>query len=484
MPAIMPPTEMAVIRGSSPLTKTYAGTPVGQIEKVLDPFLTSGTARCVRLDPAQPLAPQLARIVEGVGRDEALVLGQLGGAATGVDEAVVTTKARLDSVRAKAGGKPVVTRTKDTFGYAAGVPAVLGLDHDGKDLPQALRERLEREGGLLGVLQRVCPALGRAALVARPSVSTGIRHRASGQETPGGGLHVYVPILDGGDAAGFVDRLNSLLLLDGWGWPFVSKIGHVEVRSLLDTAASGRSERLWFEADAVLSGTDLEHVPGARTVQVQDGLALDTLAALPPLPKGTKADAERVKVDLKASAVAPAAQARNAWQEDRAAALVKQGMDPARAQRFAAQAPDALPGDWPLHLDDGRLVLVAEVLRDPAAFHGETCADPLEPDYGGGKNKARIHANSAWPSVFSHAHGGRTYPLRWGVEDIIEAAGAAQAANTDPIATVSDMESLAGLDDDGWARIAAATRARAKRSSRISSRASTGSGQRRSRPFS
>ena len=63
-----------------------------------------------------------------------------------------------------------------------------------------------------------------------------------------------MPILDGGDAADFVSRLHDRLVLAGWGSTFVSEAGSVQVRSLIDTSASGVGERLWFEADAIVGG--------------------------------------------------------------------------------------------------------------------------------------------------------------------------------------------------------------------------------------
>ncbi|WP_188903945.1 hypothetical protein [Caldovatus sediminis] len=147
-------------------------------------------------------------------------------------------------------GRPVISCSKWFLGHAAGQPAVLGLDRDARGMLAPVREHLERGGGLLAVLERVRLALAQAAVVIRPSVSTGIRNAASERATPGGGLHVFVPIQNGGDAAVFVDRLHKRRVLAGFGFAFVRQERRGPDCSAVDTAAGGRSGWIWYEAPA------------------------------------------------------------------------------------------------------------------------------------------------------------------------------------------------------------------------------------------
>jgi hypothetical protein len=57
-------------------------------------------------------------------------------------------------------------------------------------------------------------------------------------------------------------------------------------------------------------------------------------------------------------------------------------------------------------------VSVADVLADLKRYDGATLANPLEPEYNGGRNVAKLYANSGKPAIHSFAHGGKTYFLR------------------------------------------------------------------------
>ena len=74
--------------------------------------------------------------------------------------------------------KPLDLRGKRWLGYSAGKPGILGLDHDAKDMPLDLRERMEARGGAMSVLHSICPALADA----RRCVSTKqfVGHRRNG----------------------------------------------------------------------------------------------------------------------------------------------------------------------------------------------------------------------------------------------------------------------------------------------------------------
>ena len=114
---------------------------------------------------------------------ECIVLGAMSDDVAG-DLADITTKDRHRPTEA-GDGSPLICRGKHWLEYRAGKPGVLGLDHDAKDLPSDLRERVEAHGGAMSVLHSVCPALAGAACVSRPSTSTGTFGIDSRHDIPG-----------------------------------------------------------------------------------------------------------------------------------------------------------------------------------------------------------------------------------------------------------------------------------------------------------
>jgi hypothetical protein len=413
--------ELTFITSVDPLTKTYGTGENGLPEKESEPFLVEGNAARVHLS-ADAFAEQMSDILTAPRSNECLVLGTMSPDVA--DEmAEITTKGK-HSPQERSGVIPLIWRGKDWLGYRDGVPAVLGLDHDAKDLPVELLARLRAEGGLLPVLERVCPAMASASLVSRPSVSTGIRCDDSGRVTPGGGLHVYLPVADGGDASSFVTRLHDRLLLSGWGLPVVTKSGRILIRSLVDTAASGVGERLWFEGAAVLR-EGLSHVTGARHPFVRSGCVLETRIAFAAMTDEDELRLRAIKDSLRASVEAEASEARKRFASALAETAESQGAQPGAVEEFVrrlqlAEERSVLTGKHELRLDHGEVVTVAQVLRDPASYHRSTCADPLEPEYGGGRNKAIIYAEGARATLFSQAHGGRLFALGLNESDVTE----------------------------------------------------------------
>jgi hypothetical protein len=354
------------------------------------------------------------------------------------DNLELTTKAKL-------AGKPRATaRIGGWAGYKPGKQGLLVLDYDAKDLPHDLLARVEAAGGIEGVLALVCPEFGRGGVLARPSVSTGIRCKSTGATTPGGSLHLYVVAKDGGDIKAFVQRLHKRLILAGWGWVFITKAGAASVRSLIDASASGDPERLVFEADGVLEDPDLELVPGARGGLVsRDGAVLDT-RSLPELSASELKQLDAAEAALLGAKAPEIEHVQTQVRQERAERLIASGVSPAEAQARAAKSISSQRLDLAavLHLDDGRTPTVEDVLRAPQDYDGATCADPLEPDYGGGTNKAIISVGRRRITCNSRAHGGQNFILAWTAADLI----AAWTARRDP-SEIASMWPRVILDD-------------------------------------
>lgn len=397
--------EVTLIVSDSTVTKTYGVSNDGLLEKHDAPGLSRASAERV---PAND-AGTFADLLTNTRPHEVYVLGSC--LKLGDQHQLVTKDALLDNPGA-------VARTDQFFAYRPGCPAWLGLDIDIGQFPDSLRKMIEAAGGYRRVLELVIPGLGKVSLVARPSSSSGIRNRKTGVSTGLRGLHIYILVLDGSDARRVVKAIHGRLVLAGFGWPFISQAGTMQVRSIVDTVASGNGSRLWYEANAILTHPDLEHVPGGRKIVVQDGDPLDTST----IPDLTNQELDRVReigANLRSSVrqQADAIKARRERELDSGYQII--GTTPADYPIIE------LTGAHPIRLDDGRVVRVIDLLAEPKAFHRLTCADPLEPDYNGGRNLAVIYTlpspgRRPQPQIFSQAHGGQLFVFRLNADEVVQ----------------------------------------------------------------
>ena len=126
------------------------------------------------------------------------------------------------------------------------------------------------------------PALGEAARVMRRSTSARLSRDDTGEALRGSdGVHVYVEVKDGGDSERFLRALHDRCWPAGFGWMMVSTSGALLERSIVDRMVGG-PERLVFEGGPVLV-PPLQQDKESRRPLAVDGVALDTVAACPPL---------------------------------------------------------------------------------------------------------------------------------------------------------------------------------------------------------
>ena len=126
-----------------------------------------------------------------------------------------------------------------------------------------------------------------------------------------------------------------------------------------------------------------------------------------------RAELDSARAELARQMEPEAAAAREAWRKRRFADLVAKGKSPEVAQRIVSGVGGRheLSGDFEIYLDEGGPVTVREIIANPDQFHRQTCADPLEPDYGGGRNLAILYTDGHRARVCSLAHGGIDYRL-------------------------------------------------------------------------
>jgi hypothetical protein len=411
--------EVTLIKSDDPLTKTYHVTEDGLPEVAKHPFLVTGKALRARFAP-ETFASEFPDFLASLDTNECIVLGAMSDDVLG-DVADITTKERHQP-RDPGDGSPLIWRGKDWLGHRSGRAAVLGMDFDTKGMPSGLRERVEASGGVLAVLHSICPGLRDATCVSRPSSSAGVVAVDSGATTQAGGSHSYVLIQDGGDAADFIDRLHNRLMLEGWGYAYVSEAGSILLRSLVDTSASGSGEWLWFEANALLPD-GLAYVTGSRDPVASHGSILDTRQVLAPLSDEEMDRLRSTHAELRAGVAEEAATKRQRHAAHIREQIIQRGEDDASTGDLVERLLDAdtrgvLTGRHLLNLDDGRVVSVGDIFADRDSFHRLTCADPLEPSYGGGMNKAIIFTDGYRSRLFSHAHGGRLFTLALDEADV------------------------------------------------------------------
>ncbi|SDB03727.1 hypothetical protein [Bauldia litoralis] len=389
------PFEVSIIRSHERATKAFTLEANGKIKKEGEPPLSRGQAFRGQLRDGEHLADTL----EKTKTNEVYVPRQMQKPGDGH---LLTTRAKLDA------NPSCITRTKDQFLYNAGQPAAMVLDIDYASWPDHIKAKVTTAGGIFAVLTLLVPELAGAELVWRHSVSSGIRCKRTGERTGIRGLHFWIFVKDGGDARRFSVVLFNRLLLAGYGFIFPGTDGKAHLRTLVDKAASGDGSRLVYEAHAELLNPALEHEAGVRRPRVRKGHVLDTtcLADL----TGEEAD-ELLAIE-------------NAL---RGTVKLSPGTGGVRSSRAADQGLTAkgraivrLRGDCIIHLDTGKKVRASDIFLAPAAYHRATCADPDEPAYGGGRNKAVIYSdNPRAIRIESEAHGGISYRITLTAADVL-----------------------------------------------------------------
>lgn len=314
-----------------------------------------------------------------------------------VESAPITTKNRPIT--------GAITRTKDVFSYPD--TGVMMLDYD----PAPNADPLSAEE-LRNTIIEAVPELSDVDMLWRPSAGSCI---FNGEVEMVGisGQRLYLLVQPGTRIPELGTLLDKRLWLSGHGRIELSKSGAMLCRSTVDTSV-WQPERLDFAAGAVCNPPLTRRpVPNRLFPGTQRVLQA---SAIKPLT----ADEERRCNDLVRSAktaAKPAQEARRSSYIDErlAVELPPDATDELRAERrrtlTMAVQDLTLTADFQLKLDHEGWVSVADVLADKTMYHGATLADPLEPEYGGGRCKAKLYLTGTRPIVRSFAHGGIVYRL-------------------------------------------------------------------------
>ena len=256
----------------------------------------------------------------------------------------------------------------------------------------------------------------------------------NGCTTGSGSMHIGMFVKDASDIerAGRVLHMRSIINGDGWG--FVKTSGVVEVRSLFDA-------KVWLSNRAVYAGGAECHdgLVQKREALAVSGVQVDTRQALPNINSSDLAKFKAAEHALRNQAEPLAAERREAWikqlQGDRAAAKAR-----AAESDVTPDIIERVRRELERTLDHGVLGLEHEILgkirgslitvtvgqlrSDPAKYDGMTCADPIDPDYDGGRRTvAKFYANIGGTPTINDLHNGTVYRLRPTASDEFDSYG-------------------------------------------------------------
>lgn len=404
-----------------------------------------GTAYPAKLETLE----HLPTAINAMSPQQALSLGR-------IPEAVVAGREAIDVVSARnLGTSPgAIARDRKTLVFTEGEPALMLIDFDRKGMPPAVRDKVEKAGGLWPAICAAVPAMKNVGHVIRPSTSAGIRRSDTGQEFPSsGGLHVYLLVEDGSDIPRALGALFDLMWLAGLGWYMIAKDGNLLDRSVIDRMV-GSPERLVFEGAPMLV-PPLVQDAAAREAAYHPGTALDTRRVLPDLAPSQQVQLRHMKEQAKNALAADAAAVRAAYDLEHARGIAaRTGCPVSVAQDQVRLRHDGkLPPQWLLEFDDPAhgVMSVADVMADPVRFVGETLSDPVEGlSYGRGKAMVIARETGGF-FIHSFAHGRATYDLVYDEATIM--AIAAQTQDKYLLPVICDAMVDAAIDQAAYDRI-------------------------------
>jgi hypothetical protein len=370
-------------------------------------------------------AEQLGALIGSLRSNQAIALGSLRPDLP--REVKVATKRAING----AARPDIISRSAENIIFKPAQHGFTLLDFDTKGMPEHVTEQLAQSGGFWRALKSLIPELGNTARIRRASTSAGLSRTDTGAQVPGSnGLHIYLGVQDVADSVRFLKALHQRCWLAGYGWMMVSKNGQLLERSIVDRMV-GAPERLVFEGPPILS-EPLTQSAEARRPEVREGGWLDAQGACPPLSVLEKARLQDLLAKAEHRLTGEAASIRERYIQVEAEGLAKRsGMsDRAAREVLRKQCGGVLLPPVVLAFDDPELEgkTVADVLANPAAFEGETLADPLE-GFEYGRCKARIMRRAdGTPWIHSFAHGRTIYELKHDATAIRAAmAGASEA---------------------------------------------------------
>ena len=329
----------------------------------------------------------------------------------------VTTKSNADGVTS-------VAMSNDFLEHIPGVAAIARIDVDYKDPKKVHAVYPENLGlpdtpeGLEDQFLDLIPELEGCAYMIMVS-SSGMLSDAGGETLTGAsGYRVEIPIADGSKIPGFMETTNEICWALGYGWSWVGAAGDIFLRSSVDLALKSPHQPYYAAAEL------RDGIKQDRRFLVRHGRFFDP-DDITPLTEAEMANADAAVVEARGALEPIANRVKARVKERDIKKLIKRGVDEKRARKIVGRLHDAsvLSGEMEVHFGK-KTIVVADLILDGEGLGGASCLDPLEPDYAGDKPVAIFFWNNGRrPGIFTHAHGGRFYHLRFdkdGLEKVIK----------------------------------------------------------------
>lgn len=369
---------------TEPLSKRYWTDDKGLIQKQAAAQMTKGTAERVTM-PFADFTQALAKATD----KQAFGYGQHAFEYPDKVSIVVSGKEQPE--------KNIISRTQKFYVYPEG-PGLAMVDHD----PNVYGPIMSNKQ-LIKALIDIHPDIGQAARIVRGSVSAGV-HKAGEQPRTDKGFHIYFFVANAADIPRYGQVLFERLWLNGFGFIALAANGALLVRTVIDGAVFS-PERLDFVGKPIISGSGLEYTP-PETTYVEGGL-LDT-KSLTDLTDEERATVERLKAKAKNAIKPAAADKQEQWAADKIETMQAEGIPVEKAleviNRISKGGYQDFYDDFTLEFTTGK-VSVANVLKRPLAFDGQSLADPIE-GTAYGTTTAKFYANrDGKPVIHSLAHG-------------------------------------------------------------------------------
>lgn len=312
-------------------------------------------------------------------------------------------------------GDGEIARCKDDFPFPQG-PGVMFLDND---------HPVGEGDNQFFTYVKAVPALDAASYVYAPSSSAWIHDEVTGNVLKGaGGQHYAVPVKDASDITRAIVALHDRLVLVGFGVPVVRASGCIDIRSPADTAMKTSNQPLFQRATV---GPGLIHCKPDHIGAHRGDVFLFDTRLIPDLTNDELRRKAEIEQELKATVADEAEEARAKWIEKHAYKVARTNDIPIeQAKVILRQALTKDSDNARFDLIPGIQVKFAsgwidvfELLTNPEKYDGKPCADPHEPDYGGGVGVAKFYANTKGkPTINSHAHGGQMFFLHHDPKEI------------------------------------------------------------------
>lgn len=308
-------------------------------------------------------------------------------------------------------------RSKENCYWRKSGAGVLLLDLDfSEDAPIASQDEAWQ------ILTDAVPALANAPALQRPSCSSFIYNKHTGEELQGlRGMRVYVFVNKAEEIPTLGKIIMQRLWLKGHGRIQIASNGSKRKVTIVDGAVF-QPERLDYAAGASVSA-ELEQRYPAPIFRNEDAPPIQT-KLIKPLSSDENCAYQQLVDKSLLLAEPESADRRELHIQKRAPLLAAHSgitLDKAKQTLRKALSGAPLPVDFVLYPQKGDPVTVGELIANPAKWNGKYFADPSEPEYRNDNRIARalLGANdkSKW-CIHSFAHGEVRYSFDFDSEQL------------------------------------------------------------------